>query len=271
METTNNFYAQVLLEQICLNPNQPRKEFDDSDLKELADSIKHVGLIHPPTVLKQSEGHYELISGERRLRACKLAGLKQIPVFIREDSCGLSAQAALVENIQRVDLNPLEIAFALKSLMDENNMTQDQLAKKVGKKRSTVANYLRLIGLNEEIQKSISSKEISMGHAKILLSLDSVEKQKHLLSLIKDQRLTVRQTESTLRTCFSKKVSDKNSTRNVPPEIQDMEKRLQNILGRKVRLDHSKKGEGRLIIDYYSLEDFDELLDLLAGSQEAVL
>jgi ParB family transcriptional regulator, chromosome partitioning protein len=272
MKESEGAHFKVALEDVQRNPHQPRKQFNEKELEDLARSIQSVGLIHPPTVIKLKEGSgYELVSGERRLRACKMAGLEHIPVFIREYSEELSAQAALIENIQRVDLDPLEVAFALSSLMKTQGITQDQLAKKVGKKRSTIANYLRLLGLDISIRDAISSKEISMGHAKVLMSLNKTPDQQRLLHLIIQKQLTVRQSEHVLKTCFQKKEVEEKQKGKKSPEVQDMEQRLHHLLGRKVELFYQADGSGKLVINYYSLDDFDDLLLHLDPNKEAVL
>jgi len=174
---------EVDVEKITINPFQPRRHFSPTELEELAESIKAVGLIHPP-VVRPAGDLYEIISGERRYRACKLMGLLTIPVVVRAASNTISAQASLIENIQRVDLNPIEIAKALRSLVEQFGFNQDDLALRIGKKRSTVANYLRLLALPKGIQDSVSSDVITMGHAKAILSLEGFEKQNLLHELI---------------------------------------------------------------------------------------
>lgn len=170
-------FKQISIEHIRVNPYQPRREFKEEELRELAQSIRSVGLIHPPLVRPvPHSSFYELISGERRFKAAQLAGFTTIPVYIRHISDPISAQAALIENMQRSDLNPLEIAFALKALMMEFELTQEELANKIGKKRSTIANFLRLLTLPEKIRESLSKESISMGHAKAILGLNDEKK-----------------------------------------------------------------------------------------------
>ncbi|MEC7839245.1 MAG: ParB/RepB/Spo0J family partition protein [Chlamydiota bacterium] len=251
---------EVLIEKISVNPHQPRRHFSDGELDELADSIKEVGLIHPPLVRPlEEEGHYELISGERRYRASQRAGLKSIPVIIRESSDSLSAQQALVENIQRVDLNPLEIAKALKSLLDEFNLSQDELAQRIGKKRSTVANYLRLLSLPRAIQESISSAKISMGHAKAILSLSGFEKQALLHDLILRDDLNVREAEQAAQRIHKKSKKKTLVYTNRDFYLEQLSEKIQHRLGTKVNI-AGKGKKGRISIDYYSLDDLDRLL-----------
>ena len=171
----NDTVAEVDIHAIRVNPHQPRRHFAPEDLQELAESIIAVGFIHPPLVRPVEPGFFELVSGERRFQAAQLAGLTKIPVHIRDSDTLMSAQMALIENIQRVDLNPMEIAKALRSLIEEFGFNQEDLAARIGKKRSTVANYLRLLSLPKNIQDAVSQELITMGHAKAILSLDILE------------------------------------------------------------------------------------------------
>lgn len=195
--------AIVPIDKICLNPNQPRKVFSDIELQELAQSILSVGIIHPPLVRPSTnEGFYELVSGERRFQASKIAGLQYLPVHIKKSSVQSSAEMALIENIQRVDLNPIEIAKALKQLIDTYFFNQETLALRIGKKRSTVANYLRLLTLPKNIQDAVLQNIITMGHAKAILALDGFDKQQLIFEIILRDELSVREAESTaLRLC----------------------------------------------------------------------
>lgn len=259
---------QVPLALIQVNPYQPRREFDTEELKDLAHSIQSVGLIHPPLVrsLPHSDT-YELISGERRFRASQLAGLETIPVFVRHANYSLSAQAALIENIQRVDLNPLEIARALKRLMIEFELTQDQLADQIGKKRSTVANYLRLLTLPSCIQDSIFKGEITMGHAKAILSLDKEDKQMLLYEIIVRDGLNVRETEKRAQKVAER--AKKGKLRHVPRDfvLDQLVERIQSKLGTKVTIQARGK-KGKITINYYNLDDLDRLLLLFGLEQE---
>lgn len=231
-------------------------------------SIKAVGLLHPPLVrpLPDSE-EYELISGERRYRAAQLAGLAVIPVFIRRATCSLSAQAALIENIQRVDLNPLEIAKALKRLMLEFDFNQDRLAQRVGKKRSTIANYLRLLSLPASIQDSILKEKITMGHAKAILALEEEDKQQLLHDLIIRDQLNVREAEQAAARIGEK--AKKQQLTYVARDfyLEQLAEKLQHRLGTKVCI-QGKGKKGRISIDYYSLDDLDRLLQLFGLQQE---
>jgi ParB family chromosome partitioning protein len=240
---------------IVQNPNQPRRHFDKEELLDLAQSIKNLGIIHPPVVRPVSSGLYEIISGERRVRAAQLAGFKKIPVLIRHTTSPLSARAALIENIQRVDLNPIEIAKALKKLVEEFKLPQELLALEIGKKRSTVANYLRLLTLPQSIQENVTTGKISMGHAKAILYLDGAIYQNKLLEKILKDDLTVRQTEKMAKGMGKKE--KKPLSKDI--HMEELIQKLQNKLGTKVVF--SGRGRrGKITIDYYDYDDLDRLL-----------
>lgn len=254
---------QVKIDSIEVNPFQPRKQFSEEELADLSASIASVGLIHPPLVRHAAQaGHYELIAGERRLRACQLLGWKTIPVVIRKTNSTISAQAALIENVQRAELNPLEIAQSLQRLVDEFGMTQEQLAVRIGKKRSTVANYLRLLSLPASIRQSITNHLISMGHAKVVLSLEEPEKQHLLHELILRDELTVREAEERAHKITQKSKERKlvYQTRNF--HLEQLEERLQKALGTKVSIQSQGK-KGKVCISYYTYDDLDKLIHLL--------
>lgn len=262
-ECANGMIKEVPLALVMVNPYQPRRYFAQEELEELALSIKAVGLIHPPVVRLREDGEtYELVSGERRLRATQLAGMEKITVLVRNSSHAISAQAALIENIQRVDLNPIEIAKALRSLIEQFGFLQEELAARVGKKRSTVSNYLRLLGLPKRIQDSVSSGEMTMGHAKAILSLEGFEKQNLLFELILRDGLTVREAEeASLRIAEkAKKQTLVYAERNF--YLEQIAQRIQDKLGTKVTV-QGKGKRGRITIDYYSLDDLDRLLDMM--------
>lgn len=253
---------EVDIEKIFVNPFQPRRHFSQNELEELAASIKSVGLIHPPSVRpRDNEATFEIVSGERRFRAAQLAGLKKIFVLVRDRTDVISAQAALIENIQRVDLNPIEIAKALKSLVEEFGFNQDDLALKVGKKRSTVANYLRLLSLPKGIQDSLTAQTITMGHAKAILSLEGFEKRNLLHELVLRDELSVRETEEA-----ALRIAEKEKKKKLVYETRDffleqLSEKVQKKLGTKVAIQGRGK-RGRLIIDYYNLDDLDRLLNI---------
>lgn len=259
---------QLPLSHILVNPYQPRREFKLEDLEELAQSIRAVGILHPPLVRPLPESDtYELISGERRFRAAQLAGLMAIPVYIRKTSYSVSAQAALIENIQRVDLNPLEIAKALKRLMNEFGFTQDHLAQQLGKKRSTIANYLRLLTLPQGIQEGVAKDCISMGHAKAILALDREDKQVLLYELILRDDLTVREAEQAAGRIADKAKKQKLSYASRDFYLEQLADKMRERLGTKVLI-QAKGKRGRISIDYYNLDDLDRLLAILGIKQE---
>lgn len=258
---------RVPITQIVVNPFQPRRYFAQEEIEELSLSIKTVGLLHPPLVRPLEDGiSFEIIAGERRFRAAKLAGLTEIYVLVRSSSNEVSAQAALIENIQRTELNPLEIAKALQLLINQFGSKQDDLAIKLGKKRSTVSNYLRLLTLPKNIQDSVSSGRITMGHAKAILALGGFEKQNLLHELILRDDLTVRESEEAVV-----RISEKAKKKNLPYVNRDfyleqLAERIQQRLGTKVSI-QGKGKKGRIYIDYYNLDDLDRLLALFGVTE----
>ncbi|MCB1118625.1 MAG: ParB/RepB/Spo0J family partition protein [Chlamydiia bacterium] len=248
----NKTLCEIEVDAVVANPHQPRKHFQIEDLEELAASIQQVGIIHPPVVRQGKElGTYELLSGERRLRAAKLAGLKRIPVIVETCSVAHSAEAALIENIQRVDLNPLEIAASIRQLMVTFDLTQEMVAKKVGKKRSTVANYLRLLQSPKELKDHLLKGSISMGHVKVLLSVEPESVQLNLLRRIVKEGLSVRQMEKML-----KGKGTKVKPRDV--HLEDLQEKLQNHFGTKVTCT-----KGSISLSYYTLDDLERILQLI--------
>lgn len=254
--------AIVPIDKIRLNPNQPRKVFAELELQELAQSILSVGIIHPPLVRPLEEvGFYELVSGERRFQASKLAGLAELPVHIKKSSLQASAEMALIENIQRVDLNPIEIAKALQQLIDTYFFNQEALARRIGKKRSTVANYLRLLVLPKNIQAALLQNLITMGHAKAILSLDGIDKQQLIFEIILRDQLSVREAEKTAQRLAEK--AKKKKLKYVTPDffLAELAEKMQSALGTKVHI-QGKGKRGRVVIDYYNLDDLDRLIRL---------
>ena len=258
--------CEVAWDSIRVSPFQPRKEIAENELEELAASIKSVGLIHPPVVRRIMQGdqflYYELIAGERRWRATKLAGFTSLIVIVRASSDDSAAKASLIENIQRVDLNPIEMAEAFKKLLEVFRMTQEEVADKMGKKRSTVANYLRLLSLPSLIRGSLVNGVISMGHAKAILSLDSFALKERLHQMILEEHLTVRQAEKEGLKLALGGDKKKKSVRKHTEHIADLEERLSSHFGTKVVIQHGKK-EGKLVFHYYSLDDLDRLLEII--------
>lgn len=253
---------EVDVHAIRVNPHQPRRHFAKEDLQELADSICSVGFIHPPLVRPLQGGFYELVSGERRFQAAQLAGLSKIPVHVKESDVQMSAQMALIENIQRVDLNAIEIAKALRSLIEEFGYHQEDLARRIGKKRSTVANYLRLLTLPKAIQDAVTNNTISMGHAKAILSLDVFSKQHLLFDLIITDDLSVREAEEAALRIAEKAKKQKLVYANRDFFLEQLAEKVQQALGTKVTI-MGKGKRGRISINYYSLDDLDRVLALL--------
>lgn len=257
----------ISVDKISVNPNQPRRHFSSHELEELAASIVSVGLIHPPVVRPLEDGTYELVSGERRFRASQIAGFSAIPVLVRHHTQEMSAQAALIENIQRVDLNPMEIAKSLRSLSQQFTWNQEELSLRVGKKRSTVANYLRLLALPKNIQDSVSQNIISMGHAKAILSLEGFERQHHLHEMILRDGLTVRDAEEAAHQLANPEKKPATVAQQCDVFLKQITEDLQHKLGTKVSI-QGKGDRGKISIDYYSLDDLDRLLNIFGLHSE---
>ncbi len=257
-----NVVLNIPVSHIRPNPHQPRKDFNEEALDELSSSIKKHGLIQPITVRYLGERRFELISGERRLRATKLAGLEEIPAYIREADDEQLIAFALIENIQREQLNPLEVAMGYKRLLDECSYTQGEVAERVGKNRTTVTNMLRLLQLPDFIQAALRDETISTGHARALINVKSEEDQQKLLKKIVKQSLSVRQTEELVRT-FDKKSenSKKKQAKEENPFLKDLSKRLRSSLSTKVDIKPKGSG-GEIRIEYYSEEDLERLMQL---------
>jgi ParB family chromosome partitioning protein len=253
---------RIPLEQIETNPKQPRKDFDETALQELAASIRMHDIIQPVTVARLANGKFRLISGERRYRAGRLAGLKDIPVYIRQANDQQLLELALLENLQREDLNAMEVALSYKRMMDELNYTQEQVSERMGKERSTVANYVRLLKLPPDIQIALRNNEISMGHARALINVDTVDKQLYLFREIKNRSLSVRQTEELVRKLYKTPPAVKESVKGGLPEpYRKIEDTLATHFSTRVKLNHSVKGSGSISIEYYSLQELNKILD----------
>jgi len=243
----------ISLDDISVNPQQPRSDFNEAALNDLAASIKEHGIISPLIVTRKDDG-YELIAGERRLRAAKIAELKKVPVIVREEGEQKKLELALIENLQRQNLNPLESAFAYRRLMDEFNLTQEEAATKLGKARSSIANALRLLSLPEEIQSALAGGNISEAHAKYLLGLEGEAKQVNMLKKILRHNLSVLET--------SKEINRLGGTKASKPKDffdKNKEEELSSYLNTKVELKRTKKG-GQIIINFYGDEDLGEIL-----------
>jgi len=253
--------AHVNIDQIDPNPFQPRNHFDESGLAELVISIQNHGIIQPVTIRKMGYDKYQLISGERRLKASKLAGLTVIPAYIRIANDEQMLEMALVENIHREDLNPLEIAISFQRLLDECSLKQEELSKKVGKDRSTISNYIRLLSLPTEIQLAIRDNKITMGHARALITINDTKTQILILHRILEKKLSVRQVEEIVRTIISGNVTTKkHQMQFLPAKFEKAREILQNRLGADVDMKINIKGNGVIIIPFTSDEEFDRIM-----------
>lgn len=257
---------RIPIESIEVNPNQPRHDFDPKALEELAASIRIFDIIQPLTVSQIATGKFRLIAGERRYRASKLAGLKDVPVYVRKADDQELLELALLENLQREDLNAIEIGLSYKRMMDELGYTQEKVAERMGKERATVTNYIRLLKLPPDIQLSVREGRLSMGHARSLLSLDGVDRQLFVFKEIEQKGLSVRQTEELVRNLA--KQNDASHVKEtiksaLPPAYQKIQDNLSSHFGTKVRLQHKKNGTGSITLEYFSLEELNKVLDLM--------
>lgn len=253
---------EISLDDIITNPNQPRTNFDSKALEELSVSIKQLGLIQPITVRKNGE-KYDLISGERRFRASKLAGLKKLPAFVRLANDQELLEMALVENIQRRDLDPIEIALSFEKLIEEIHITQENLSNRVGKDRSTITNYLRLLKLSPIIQTGIRDNIITMGHGRALISLDDSQQQLAIYEKIIKEKLSVRQTEEIIRTIKNPKEKKEKKEKELPNYIKKGLKSFEDYFETAVEIKTNGKGKGKIILNFESSEEFERIQKLL--------
>ena len=263
-ETTEGKEPQTLVKITKVEPNreQPRKNFDEDALQELADSIKQFGLLQP-ILVQDRKDYYEIIAGERRWRAAKLAGLKEVPVIIRNYTEQEIVEISLIENIQREDLNPIEEAQAYKRLLTEFHLKQDEVAERVSKSRAAVTNSIRLLKLNEEVQRMVVDEMISTGHARALLAVENPEEQYNLAQRIFDEKLSVRDVEKLVKNLHKPAKSKKVDDKTMQVIYQDIEEKLKQKLGRKVIVTSKGEGSGKIEIEFYNHEDLDRLLDVL--------
>ncbi len=252
----------IPIDSIRPNPHQPRRTINDASIAELAASMKSSGIIQPLVVRRTTDG-FELIAGQRRWRAAKLAGMTEVPVFARDVDSFAQAQMALVENIQREDLNPIERAQAYRALMDQLGLTQAELATRMGEDRSSIANYLRLLDLTESVRALVRDGRLSLGHAKLLAGIPDILQQQRLAETVIAQGLSVRNLEGILQSESTEKPLRKPPT--VSPHLADLEKSLARQLGLRVQVRSATKGRGRLILHYSSLDQFDDLLQKLGA------
>ena len=254
--------VRIPVADIVINPKQPRKHFNEEALKELSASIQKHDIIQPLTVSKLSNGKYQLIAGERRWRASRLAGLKDVPVYVRQANDRELLELALLENLQRENLNPMEIAFSYQRMMDELNYTQEQVAESMGKERSTVANYIRLLKLPPDIQRSVREGTLSFGHARALININTVDQQLFAFHEIIEKHLSVRQTEELVRSQYKQPGKAKTSAaKGLPPAYKKIEDVLSSHFSTKAKLVHHPKGHGSITLPYYSLDGLNKLLD----------
>ncbi|WP_026934856.1 ParB/RepB/Spo0J family partition protein [Christiangramia echinicola] len=260
--------VELELSSIEVNPFQPRTSFNEESLKELASSIRELGVIQPITVRKLEFDKYQLVSGERRYRASKLVGLKTIPAYIRIANDQESLEMALVENIQRQDLDPIEISLSYQRLIDEIQLTQEQLSDRIGKNRSTIANYLRLLKLDPIIQTGMRDGFLSMGHGRALINIDDTQKQLDIYEKIIQKSLSVRETEQLVRELNSEaKPAAASKKVTVPITYKKGIKEFTEYLGTKVDVKVTKKGSGKLTIPFSSEEDFERIKKLIRGEE----
>ena len=254
---------EILIKNISVNPFQPRTSFDEESLNELVMSVEEHGIIQPITVRRTEDNHYQLITGERRIRAAERAGLKRIPAFVREAGDENMLELALVENIQREDLDAIEVAISYQRLIEEFNLTQEALGDRVGKKRATIANYLRLLNLPVEIQTGIREKRISMGHARALLGIEDKDYQVEVFSRILSQDLSVRQVESLAKKSKNAEVPREVPVEEVRSDYEDLREHLSYYFGATVGFKRSNKGSGQIVIPFKSDEDLRRIVSIL--------
>jgi ParB family chromosome partitioning protein len=261
--TAINTVSVIPVAQIHTNKLQPRHVFEEELIKELSDSIKTYGIIQPLTVRKTNIDEYQIISGERRYRASLLAGLKEIPVYVRTANDNEMLEMALVENIQREDLNPIEIAISYQRLSDEYNYTQEELSSRVGKKRSTISNYVRLLKLPVEIQNAIKNKSLSMGHARVIAGVDDLMQQMQLFKDIQTKELSVRDAEKILQSYSRAKARKpvKPVPSATPGQIKLLEDRMSAFFGYKVHIARKQNGEGQIVIKFKDDRQLNDIFD----------
>ncbi len=255
-EINENSILELKITEIEANENQPRRNFDQDALKDLAESIREHGIVQPIIVRKEKDV-YQIVAGERRWRAARLAGLRTISAVIKDYSDTQILEIALIENLQREDLNPIEEANAFKSLMEEHNLSQEEIAKRIGKSRPAIGNSLRLLNLHDEVKEFLITGKITAGHARALLSIEEREKQIDMANRIINEGLNVRQVEK-----FAREKKQKRTKKAKTSEVMELEEKLRNFFGTKVNLIHGKK-KGKIEIEYYGIDDLDRILSLL--------
>ena len=256
--------GEVMVKINSVEPNreQPRKDFDEDSLVELADSIKQFGILQP-LIVQQHKDYYEIIAGERRWRAAKMAGIKEVPVIIKNYTDQEIVEISLIENIQRENLNPIEEAMAFKRLLEEFDLKQDEVAERVSKSRTAVTNSMRLLKLSERVQQMIIDDMISTGHARALLALDDEEQQYQLANRIFDEKLSVRETEKLVKALKDPKKMVKKEKIEHTFVYENLEERMKGIIGTKVRVNPKANGKGKIEIEYYSEDELERIYDLI--------
>ena len=266
--------SEIELSKISVNPNQPRREFDPTALQELSDSIAEIGIIQPITLRKLDDNSYQIIAGERRYRASLKAGLKTIPAYIRTADDENVMEMALIENIQREDLNSLEIALAYQHLLEQYNLTQERLSERIGKKRATIANYLRLLKLPALIQVALKNKEIDMGHARALLALDNPKTQIRIFNEIQAQGYSVRKVEEIVKALLAGEATGEGKKKicaggsKLSEDYQILQKHLCGFFGSKVQLSCTAKGKGKISIPFNNEEDLERIMEIFDSLQK---
>lgn len=264
---------EIQIDQIQANPNQPRREFDEESLQELAHSIREIGIVQPITLRQIADNKFQIVAGERRWRASQIAGLKAIPAYIRTIDDETVMEMALVENIQREDLNAIEIALAYEHLMENSGMTQEKVAERVGKSRTAVANYLRLLKLPAQVQMALQKKEIDMGHARALLSLESPSMQIKLFKEIQKNGYSVRKVEDLVRN-FKSSETDGDELQKItlrpqlPKEFNVLKKRLSAFLNTQVQMSCSAKGKGKITILFADEQELERIMNIFDKLKE---
>lgn len=265
----NSGEIMLKINQVEPNREQPRKKFEEDGLLELADSIKQFGILQP-LLVKRKKDYYEIIAGERRWRAAKIAGIKEVPVIIKEYSEQEIIEIGLIENIQRENLNPIEEAMAFKRLLEEFNLRQDEVAERVSKSRTAVTNSMRLLKLNDKVQQMIIDDMISTGHARALLAIDNKEQQYILANKIFDEKLSVRETEKLIKDLKNPKKSKEKKEKENPFIYKDIEEKMKEVMGTKVNISSKGNGKGKIEIEYYSDKELERMFDMIMSIRREV-
>lgn len=258
-----NAINRIPVDQIAVNPKQPRHDFDEQAMHELAESIKLHDIIQPITVVKVGEKSFQIISGERRWRAAKMAGLKDIPAYVRTADDQQMLEMALLENLQRENLNAIEVALSYKRLMDECDLTQEQVSERMKKERSTVTNYIRLLKLPPDIQKAVRDGRMSMGHARAIIGLEQIDQQLYVYREVLEKGLSVRQVEQLVKNMMTEKIPNNpiKDAHKLPPAYKRIEDNMASHFSTRVKLDRKKNGKGAITIEFYSDEDLERIMD----------